>query len=689
MMLGTASSWTLVLAVSFGVAQQVTLGPEAYTAAGEFPTSLFSSYWNEPTQTVSQVQPVITDSILNKTFALNLTDPETILNNDTSDPLFYPQGHSNLTQASAEQFYQNVTAQIEGIIGGGEGSNCTKCMDALTAASRLAKEHPKLVPQLLVSMCKKYKFASGNGCQVYSEHAQGPFYAQVLAYADVGGSDGQYLCQNFISVSKCPRPALPKFDASEFWTKPKPSNVTAPVPKGTNRVKVLHMSDFHIDPRYATGSEANCTSDLCCRKGNPVASLYSNYTPSVPAPRFGYFQCDTPWALGAAAVEAIPVLTGTHGDDILNMTIFTGDLVSHDPYYQLSRDFILYTETALYDLWKRTLNPSSPLFAAIGNHDQYQQAFDSPDTLTGILKKQFSWNYDHLSSLWKNNDWIDDKAARQAKAHYGGYSVQHASNLKVITINTDLWYRSNIFAFINTTRSDNFGFLKFLAEELQEAEDNDSRAYIVGHVLSGWDGTNPVIGPTDAFYQIVDRYSHVIAGIFWGHTHEDQNLIYYAHNATDISTETAQNVGWIGPSITPLTDLNSGFRLYEVDAETWDILDAHTWYSNVTTYGDLDSQVAVGPSYQYEYSTREAYGGNIDWPKNAPLNATWWHLVTERMSSDGGALVNLYNAHQGKMSIRSPNCTSTDCIEAKVCYIRSGSAPLGLDRCQPGFGSVQ
>lgn len=123
------------------------------------------------------------------------------------------------------------------------------------------------------------------------------------------------------------------------------------------------MSDFHIDPRYATGSEyvyfpsvssrrttlnnyrGNCTSGLCCRRGNPVESLNSNYTVSVPAPRFGYFLCDTPWALGAAAVEAIPVLTGTDEDDAFNMTIFTGDMVSHDPYYELSRDYIEYTET--------------------------------------------------------------------------------------------------------------------------------------------------------------------------------------------------------------------------------------------------------------------------------------------------------------------------------------------------------
>lgn len=200
------------------------------------------------------------------------------------------------------------------------------------------------------------------------------------------------------------------------------------------------------------------------------------------------------------------------------MTVFTGDLVSHDPYYQLSESYIEYTETALYDLWKRTLNKGSPLYAAIGNHDEYQQAFDAPKNLPGMLSSQFSWNYNHLARLWEKEGWIDSTAAAQAKAHYGAYSVMHASNLKIITLNTDLWYRANVFAYINSTQPDNFGFLRFLASELQECEDQGVRAWIVGHVLSGWDGTNPLPGPSDQFYQIVDRYSHTIAALFWGHT---------------------------------------------------------------------------------------------------------------------------------------------------------------------------
>jgi hypothetical protein len=42
--------------------------------------------------------------------------------------------------------------------------------------------------------------------------------------------------------------------------------------------------------------------------------------------------------------------------------------------------------------------------------------------------------------------------------------------------------------------------------------------------------------------------------------------IFYANNGTNMSAHTALTTSWIGPSITPLTNLNSGFRVYEVDS---------------------------------------------------------------------------------------------------------------------------
>jgi sphingomyelin phosphodiesterase len=54
---------------------------------------------------------------------------------------------------------------------------------------------------------------------------------------------------------------------------------------------------------------------------------------------------DTPFALALAALESIPVLTGTQNFGF-NFSIYTGDLVSHDPDNQLSREYVEYTEVS-------------------------------------------------------------------------------------------------------------------------------------------------------------------------------------------------------------------------------------------------------------------------------------------------------------------------------------------------------
>ena len=57
---------------------------------------------------------------------------------------------------------------------------------------------------------------------------------------------------------------------------------------------------------------------------------------------------------------------------------------------------------------------------------------------------------------------------------------------------------------------------------------------------------------------------------------------------------------------------------------------SNSWKADVNSFASLDGQLENGPTYAYEYNTRETYGGTItNWGPNDPLNATWWHHVTE------------------------------------------------------------
>ncbi|KAH8111897.1 Metallo-dependent phosphatase-like protein [Phellopilus nigrolimitatus] len=663
-------------------AQTLSFGPSAFTAPGAFPTSVYASYYNDPTQTSAQVQPVISDPVTHETYPFELTNPDTIPTNDTADP------HPLPSTASSSTILAQALRQIQ-LIASPETPNspflnnsCASCQAALGIAKFVALAAPEQGPAAVIGLCEAFELS--HSCSTtYSANSLGSVITQVLANADVLGYDGQLFCQNFLGA--CPLPPTSALNLTGWFAKPKPDPLPAPkTPSGT-RLKVLHLSDFHIDPRYTTGAEANCTSSLCCREGN-VASNSPNQT-LFPAPRFGSYLCDTPYSLALSALQAIPALSGTQESGFA-FTVYTGDLVSHDPENELSRAYVEYTETVLYDLFRRMLG-SGPVYAALGNHDTHNEAQDAPHSLGGALGEQFSWNYDHVAGLWAHEDWLPDAAVALARAHYGAYMVRRQDGLRVITLNTDFWYTANLFNYINLTTADTSGMLRFLTDELQDAEDAGDRVWILGHVLSGWDGTNPLENPTNLFYQIVDRFSpHVIANIFFGHTHEDQLSIFYANNGTNMSAATAQAVSWIVPSITPLTNLNSGFRVYEVDSNTFDIVDAHTWRADVNSFPALDDQLAVGPTYAFEYDTRTTYGQNITgWGPDDPLNATWWHLVTEAMEADS-SLVTTFNTFQGKGSVRTQACTG-ECIAAKICYMRSGSASIAFQNCPSGFGSVQ
>lgn len=171
-------------------------------------------------------------------------------------------------------------------------------MHALHNASQLARQAPQLVPKLAVSLCKMFKFKA-HCDEEYGLHSQGPIIAQLLAYANTSGYDGQYICFNFFHKSQCDLPSPVPLNLTKYFGPRTTKSVTSAEdqPKCSleqkRRLKVLHFSDFHLDIRYATGSEANCSrTSMCCRV--PVKrsedSLNERPTFSVPAPRFGYFQ---------------------------------------------------------------------------------------------------------------------------------------------------------------------------------------------------------------------------------------------------------------------------------------------------------------------------------------------------------------------------------------------------------------
>jgi hypothetical protein len=294
---------------------------------------------------------------------LELTNPATIPE-ENEDPIFFPAVLFAVNNGSTI-----VTAAINQVkeIISGSGTNCSKCISSLKVGQYVAQRVPQLIPDMLVELCMSTKFRSNSSCREnYEAQNYGAVWTQVLSLANVSGSDGQYIC-NFLSSDFCPRPYTLPSDTTAYFG-PKPNNPTVHKPSG-KRVKVLHMSDMHIDPRYEVGSEANCTGGMCCR---PQTGSTSSEV-QVPAPLYGAFKCDSPYFLLTAALESVAPLTGTtHNnrshDDQFAFGIYTGDLVSHEGQNELSRNYTLYAEWSIYHMLKAYI-PSGPIFPVLGNHD--------------------------------------------------------------------------------------------------------------------------------------------------------------------------------------------------------------------------------------------------------------------------------------------------------------------------------
>jgi sphingomyelin phosphodiesterase len=112
------------------------------------------------------------------------------------------------------------------------------------------------------------------------------------------------LCSAFLNCSPIKNPY---FDWNvTFPNVPKPPVVeNHPPAEDAPKLRILHLSDLHVDFEYQPGSIANCGQPLCCRnsstlKANKIGTrMHSSQTNEPPAGYWGdYRNCDIPiWTL--------------------------------------------------------------------------------------------------------------------------------------------------------------------------------------------------------------------------------------------------------------------------------------------------------------------------------------------------------------------------------------------------------
>lgn len=557
-------------------------------------------------------------------------------------------------------------------------------------------------------------------------------FIQVLKLFNTSSEiDLEYYCY-FKNSKACDLPDLPDIDSlynfDAKWPAKEAKHHTEPLYSNGNkdRFNVLHISDFHLQSRYQVGSESNCTAGICCLPESYNADLkgkYSNFTdtyyklePSLkakqeieysfypyahydnntyikgdyydfpkyrgynynnlPATSFGAYKCDSPELLLNNSLTSI---SKSHLENKFEFAIFTGDLVDHDPLH-CDAETTKYEEIQNFKLMKHYLD-KIPVYPSLGNHDTFPYAQLSP--MKYNYNNLYQWNVDLMSDLWISNGWLPKNQSSFMKSHYSGFSTVTDRGLKVIALNSNCYYPSNNWAYINLLEEpDLFGQWQFLIDELVESESQNQRVWIMAHVPSSSDAL-PI--QSQIFAKIVERFSpYTIANIFYGHTHRDQFHIYYSSNSSDTKEiEDVVNMSWVSQSITPLTENNPSWRYYEVEDESFNIMDSYNYY---TQLNETFTNNGEEPDWTFEYSARKSFDPNNDWPTSSPLNGTFWHkYVLENLKNQSDVEFNQYYIDlQYRMSPYVPKCAngtelSKDCYLENWCVVSTYTSQQFID----------
>ncbi|XP_076814916.1 sphingomyelin phosphodiesterase-like [Clavelina lepadiformis] len=360
---------------------------------------------------------------------------------------------------------------------------------------------------------------------------------------------------------------------------PRPQNTMSLTKNFKSKAKplrVLQISDLHIDFQYKPGSPNNCKEPLCCHKD-------STSRDNAKAGYWGdYGSCDVPYWTVENFFQHV-------SKEKFDYIIWTGDLPAHNDWSQTKESQLFL----LKNLTKTILKyfPNTPVYPALGNHESFPVNSFPPAYVTNT--NSINWLYNALVDAW--SPWLK-KDALQTVRKSGFYTQLVKPGLRLISLNMNYCNTENYWMLINPV--DPNGELEWLEGALHKAEQVNEKVHIIGHIPPSIGGDCLDVWRSN-YYNIIMRYRHIVRGQFFGHTHKDELEILY----TNSSLSEPVSVAYIAPSITTFSDLNPGYRVYEMDGEQWNILDHQTYILNLAKA----NQLITGPQWELEYSAKNAY----------------------------------------------------------------------------------
>ncbi|KAJ7082370.1 sphingomyelin phosphodiesterase [Mycena belliarum] len=529
--------------------------------------------------------------------------------------------------------------------------DCPSCLGLLASFQALAIAGDDVFITSFTSLCIGLGAADPDVCTGIIAR-EGPILAHDLRQINTTGQTAEKLCDALLGM--CVTHPVNPFAVP--FPKPPPAHPKAFMSRGRAPVRVVHISDVHIDRMYTMGAEANCTKSICCRD-----FVDSPVTPTVPAGPNGNGHCDSPVTLADSMLREVEKLDP-------EFSIFTGDVVE-GAVWLVDQDEVTMDLAAFNAEMAAKL--SAPVFPSLGNHDSAPVNAFARTTSNAANNSQFV--YDTQSAGWEQ--WIKATAASEVRHMSGSYSAKvPGMDLRIIAVNTQFWYKQNFWLYDSDIfQPDPNGVIAFMVDALQAAEDAGDRAWIIGHIPLGKEDT--LVDQSNYYDQVLQRYKNTVAGQFFGHSHKDQFEIAYS----DYRNQTAENavsVALIGPALTP-TSGNPAFKVYEIDPDTFEVMDASVFFTNIS-----DPTFQISPTWGLFYSARKTYGPLVGLPAKEPLSPAFWHNLTEVFERNNTAfqMFNTFLSRNGAVT-----ACEDDCVNTTICDMRAFRSENNCDTPAPGF----
>jgi len=474
--------------------------------------------------------------------------------------------------------------------------------------------------------------------------------------------DANFFCGFVLLV--CPTTITPQ-NLTEYIDRVVKNRPQTPLPTPTRKstFHVLQVTDIHLDPQYIANATVSCHDTLCCRKHpNTTSEKLSGYWGTLG-------NCDLPYR--TAEQMAIFISKNVPVD----LIVWTGDNSQHD--IDKTSDQNINHTLLLSTLFKTHL-PSVTVYPSLGNHESYPLEVwnfkDNPKIYSKPEERVYAKNQAQFQSTFSSNwkDWLGASSAQEFSKN-GFYSSYNAKfGVRIISLNTNACHNENFYLLLDPT--DPGDMLTWLEKTLAQSEQNKESVYIIGHVPPGSADCFPQW--SNRFSALVERYSFIIRGQFFGHLHSDSFFIYKSF----VKKDETVNLGFLAPSMTTNNNRNPSFRVYEIDSDTKLPVNYYQYRLNLTKanlYPTQPLQWDIAYDFLGTYGYKDMGIATIDHFRNQILTNQTLHAIFAKNYGTGSAGgPSQKTAYCGALSVIDQN---RDCLQKFNITVDPSMKEIGLE----------